>query len=64
MSGGEEGHTHQDMLINDPGEPQTLWLQAIQRVHGHASTGESESLHVPSLGSPQTYDAFPGQHVQ
>lgn len=52
------------MLINNTSIAKMRLVQIIERIHGNATTGQSETFHVAALGAAQGDDALLGEHIQ
>lgn len=56
-------HSYQNMFVNKSCMTQTLRCQVVKGIHGNASTSKSKSLHVSSLSTTKSNNAFFSQHV-
>jgi hypothetical protein len=56
--------SYQYMFIYQASKPEMLLGKIINTVHGRTTTCQTQSLHVTSLGSPQSNDAFLCQHIK
>merc|ERR550519_2973507 len=52
------------MLIHKPSLSQAVLCQLLHGVHGHASTSQGKSLHIPSLSSAQCHHALLGKSIK
>lgn len=54
----------ESVLVDVLGETEILLGHTLERVDGVTTTGESESLHVSSLGSSESDDSFLGEDIK
>ena len=54
----------ENVLVDDSGVAEARLVHVLEAVHGLASAGQGQPLHVASLGSAKSQDALLGKHIQ
>lgn len=52
------------MFVNKSSIAQAFWSQIVDRIHSHASTSQTQSLHVPPLCPTQAQDSLLSHSIQ
>ncbi len=52
------------VLVDEPGFAENLRGKVIHWIHLDAATGQSQTLHVPSLGPAKSQNSLLGKHIE